>query len=376
MADWIRTTTTTIKNYIKGYEPETLRNRAMLVALKKKGRITYNESGDGRDWKVSYRYANVEQNNGEGQVTYARQPFLKTAQLDWRGLVAADAITKREHLKNRNTAAIVKTYGGMGERLVEAISEKFGEVIYQDGNATGNEDSPHGLESMFGSNGTVTITTGAQRSANAADKLAYPNDTYAGLTTGLGDYGGSQLSGVWPNGTADSEFDFWSPIMVNYTSSAFSGSADTWAEQCLEAMRFGFLQAGRNKGPKGMVDLVVLERDLYNQFLNKLDSRERVMAADGLGLRAFGFDTVELDGKPITHEYGLPYGTNGTVAASAQGYGMNLDYIELFSAQDDLFDVEPIYYDAPTRTYRLAVDFLGNLKFHSPRNFVKFGNWA
>ena len=83
------------------------------------------------------------------------------------------------------------------------------------GNATGNETSWHGFFSIFNTNGTTTITSGAQRSANAADVVGYPADTYASLTTGLGDYGGEAGDSVWPLGVCDPEFDFFTPLVVN-----------------------------------------------------------------------------------------------------------------------------------------------------------------
>ena len=93
------------------------------------------------------------------------------------------------------------------------------------------------FESIFAVNGTVNISTGAQRSANAADMFGFPADTYAGLNTGLGHYAGSQTeTGSWPS-AADPEYDFHSPVVVNYTSTGFGGATATWKDQCIEAMR-------------------------------------------------------------------------------------------------------------------------------------------
>ena len=130
-----------------------------------------------------------------------------------------DSIYKREMLENRGQQALIDVAGKMASRLQESMEHPSKEV-WCDGDEAGNELRFHGIEFMMATDGTVGIDDGVGRAANAADMLGWPADNYAGINTGLGAVAGSQLEGVWPNGVADPEYDFYSPIVVNYTSTA------------------------------------------------------------------------------------------------------------------------------------------------------------
>src|SRR5271166_430536 len=105
---WSRVINSTIRNYIRQEEVNILRNRKLTALLKKRGRITFNWSGIGMDWKVRYRRTPMVGFADGDTVTFARQDHDKTAFLDWRGYSAADAMTKGEYLMNRGTEAIIK----------------------------------------------------------------------------------------------------------------------------------------------------------------------------------------------------------------------------------------------------------------------------
>ena len=213
----------------------------------------------------------------------------------------------------------------------------------------------------MGTNGTINVSTGAQRSANAADPFGYPSDTYAGLSTVLGAYGGSQKSGVWPNGEADPEYDFYAPVIVNHTSTYFGGS--TWAANCVKAVREAIHQTRRNDTKEDQVDMVLLDRRLFIDFLNTLDSKERVIVSRTNGLRSYGFtDVFELDGVEISGENSIPANT---------GYGLAIGNMELLCMENQLMVSEGPFYDEQTQQFRYVVSTLGNLKFKTPRNFFK-----
>ena len=180
----------------------------------------------------------------------------------------------------------------------------------------------------------------------------------------LGNYGGEQESGTgWPNGIADSEYDFWSPLIVNYTSSAFDGSANTFAAQGDEAMRFAIIHAQRNSSQKGQITNIMLGRELYMDLLNLIDDKERIQITSEHQLRALGFkNTVNFDGIEVSWENAVP---------TAVGYGMNYDNIELKSMDSSLLRSEGPEYDIHSQSFNAVVSTLSNLKFSSPRNFFK-----
>jgi len=364
-----RTAATTLAKHIREVEESMLRNYQMGALLEAAGRVNYNNSGEGFDWPVQFRLHKVEGNTGETQRNFARRNLWKTANVEYRGYQATDSMYYREFRSNRGPEGVVKVFENFVDRLETSITQVLGTEYYIDGSASGNEQSWHGLESMFAVNGTVNISTGAQRAATAADKVGYASDTYAGLSTALGNAGGENESGaIWPDGIADSEYDYWTPLIVNYTSTAFSGSADTFAAQGDEAMRYAIINAQRNTSKNGQITNIFLARDLYTDLLNLIDDKERIQISSEHSLRALGFKNVlNFDGVEVSWESGVPTGV---------GYGINYDNMELKSMDDSLLRSEGPDYDIHSQSFNAVVSTLSNLKFSSPRNFFKLAALA
>ena len=366
-----RTSATTLANHIREVEESMLRNFQLGALLESAGRVNYNNSGEGFDWPVQYRLHKVEGNTGETQRNFARRNLWKTANLEFRGYQTTDAMYYREFRSNKGPEGIVKVFDNFVQRLETSMTQAFGGEYYVDGSASGNEQSWHGLESMFVLNGTVNSTSGAQRSANAADIVGYPNDSYAALSTVLGNYGGENESGqYWPDGIADGEDDFWSPLVVNYTTTHadLPSTTNTWAGQGDEALRYAIINSQRNASKTGQITNILLARDLYMGLLNIIDDKERIAISNETSLRALGFkQTVNFDGIEVSWEAGIESGV---------GYGLNYDNIELKSMDESLLRSEGPEYDIHSQAFVAAVSTLSNLKFSSPRNFFKLAALA
>lgn len=359
----MRVIATTIQNYLRETEQATFRKFKVWALLEGSGNVVMNQGGTNLNWQVRYRNQPVTGNNGETPRVFARQNIFTTATLPYRGYQVTDSIYKREMLENRGQAALINVAGGMATRLEESMTQHLSKEVYIDGGKAGNELRFHGLESLFAIDGTVKISDGTKQTANAGDMFGWPADNYAGLNTGLGAMAGSQLEGVWPNGVCDPEYDYWSPIVVNYTSTAFKGATATWADNCVVATREGIHQAKRNDTKESQIDLVVLDRKMYIEYMNKLDSRERALISDNTGLKAYGFnDAFRQDGVDISTEYGVPAGC---------GYGLSIGNMELYCMEDTLLTSEGPFYNEDTQAYRFVVSVLANLKMKSPRNFFK-----
>jgi len=366
-----RTAATTLANHIREVEESMLRNYQMGALLEAGGRVNYNNSGEGFDWPVQYRLHKVEGNTGETQRNFARRNLWKTASLEFRGYQTTDSMYYREFRSNKGPEGVVKVFDNFVERLETSLTQGLGGEYYVDGSASGNEQSWHGLESIFVLNGTVNSTSGAQRAANAADIVGYPNDTYAALSTVLGNYGGENESGqYWPDGIADAEYDFWSPLVVNYTTSHadLPSSTNTWAGQGDEAMRYAIINAQRNTSKNGQITNILLARDLYMGLLNIIDTKERIQISSEQSLRALGFKNVlNFDGIEVSWEAAI---------ASGVGYGINYDNMELKSMDESLLRSEGPEYDIHSQSFNAVVSTLSNLKFSSPRNFFKLAALA
>lgn len=365
--DWARSIGTTIVTYLREEEMNTFRRFKLFASIAQGGNVAYNQGGRGFNWQIRYRNVPVMGNDGTTPRVFARHNLWADAELPYRGYQTTDQITNKEMLENRGQQALINVAGKMATRLQESMEQYLAREFYIDGNEPGNELRFHGIESFMGikksggSDMSINVSTGAPRVKDAGDPFMAPGDTYAGVSTELGQFGGSQLSGSWPNGVADPEYDFYSPIIVNGLSTWFGSSS--WKTNCVGAIREACHQAKRNDTRESEIDMVLLDRRLYIDFLNSQESKERTVVGKSTGLRALGFsDVVSLDGIDISTEYGVPANT---------GYGFSVGNMEIKCMQSQLYTGEGPYFAEELQAYRYACSTLANLKFKSPRNFFK-----
>jgi hypothetical protein len=375
--DWARAIATTIVQHTREEEIAVFRRFKVFSMLEASGNILMNQNGRGFDWNVRFRNAPVTGNTGDTPRTFNRVNMWKRAELPWRGFTTTDLIYRRELLENRGQAALVNVASQMANRLQESLEQYLSYQPYVDGNASGNENFFHGMLSFLGYDGTVnsTLTTAAnpaqkRTSSNAADKFGFPSDNYAGLSTELGYYGGGRLRpasgsdvGVFPDVPVTEDFDYYSPIIINYLSSGFTGTS-SWGGTngtAVSATREAIHQCKRNDTRESQIDMVVLDRKLFIQYLNNLESKERALVTRENGLRQFGYnDVFEQDGVEITTEAAVPSGL---------GFGMSIGNMEMRCLEDQLFMAEGPYFSEETQAFRYACSTLGNFRFKSPRNF-------
>lgn len=370
--DWSRVIATTIVNHLREQEIATFRKFKVFAMLESSGNVIMNQSGRGFDWNVRFRNAPVTGNTGDTPRTFSRVNMWKRAELPWRGFTTTDSIYRREMLENRGQQALVDVAGKMAERLQESLEQHLSYQPYRDGNAAGAENDFHGLESFLGFDGTISEAVGAgaadkRTSSNTADRYGYADDTYAGLSTRLGFYGGGRIgagTGVWPNVPVDPEFDYYSPLVINYNATSFNSLATAkgnWKVNCVQAIREGIHGTKRNDTKEAQIDMVVLDRQLYIQFLNQYNDKERIAITKEGGLKAMGFsDVTTMDGIEVCSEYAVPPG---------RGYGLSIGNMELRCLENQLMVAEGPFFSEETQSYRYACSTLGNFKFKSPRSF-------
>lgn len=356
MPEWTGIVETTIHKYVREEEVNILRNRKLLAMLQSRGRFSFGNSGDLVNWKVRFKRGSMSGYADMDTLTFQRVNRRKSAELDWRGYAIAESYSKKEKLMNKGTEAIIKYWSNKGQEMMEDVEDAFGEELYVDGNASSNTRRMHGVESFFGNSG-----------AASGGYIGTPSDTYAGLSTSLGNYGGS-WTGTWPTGTGDAHYDFWSPLIVDYTDTAWTPTTKTWPNTCQQALRYGIVKGRRNKSKKNMLDMILLENELFRQFEDSYSAAERLNIARGDkkdGLYALGFqDTINFDGVDISSEYGI---------ASGLGYGFTMGDMEVMSLQDKLFVPEGPTFDQASLSWRLSIDFFGNARMN-PRGMLKFIN--
>jgi hypothetical protein len=245
------------------------------------------------------------------------------------------------------------------------MEQHLSREVYCDGEAPGNELRFSGLDTMFNYSGSVNVDTGAREAtARKADPFCWAKDSYAGLSTELGAEAGSQLEkGSWPNVACDPEYDYYTPVICAYNSTFFKGATPTWKDQCVEAVREAIHQTKRNDSKESAVDLVIVDRRMYIDYMNRLDSKERTLVTRTNGLKSYGFsDVFEQDGVEISTEYAVPTGC---------GYGLSVGNMYLHCMESQLITAEGPYYNHHNQAYEYNANVLANLRFVSPRNFFK-----
>jgi hypothetical protein len=347
MSNWSRVVNTTTRRYIRDVENNLMRNRRLMALLKSKNRITYGWSGTEMEWPVEYKRNQLDGYADGDTLTFSRKERWKKAVLGWRGYSMTDSMSKMERLENSGTEAIIKVYSTIATNLVKDMEEAFSEELYINGYLAANAKRFHGIESIFGYTNT---------GFNVAQYVLAASQTYAGLNTQLNAYGGT-WSGTWPTGRGTTEYDFWTPLIVNFGSTSFTASPNNdWAHSAHDAMRYGIIKSRRNKSLNGQLDVLMVDDEMFRIYLGVLDAKERIIVqrnAAGSGLVKLGFgDVANLDGTDISWEYGSPANV---------GYGWNFSEFEIRSLQEGLFEPDGPDYDIGTKSWRFSIDCLGNI---------------
>lgn len=356
-AEWAGSVATTIYDYIKGETVAVLRRRKLLAILNDRGLITFNNSGLGVDWRVRYLQAALKGFDDSDTLTFDRINRHVEAFLPWRGYNMTDSMTERERKINSGLPAIVKVFAGKSKWMMDDFKQQIGEELYIDGNASGNNKRFHGIESFMGVSGTVS-----------GSRFGNPSDTYAGLATDLGAKGGS-WTGNWPDGVGSASYDYFSPRIVDYTNALWPQSSKTWAATCIDALREGLMACKVNDDQDKQIDLIVMDRQLYRQFITLYQTEERLnvvrsdQGTSGLLKLGFNQDIINFDGTDLTWEYGCPANV---------GYGWCMNEVELRSLDSEFIEVKGPTFDEASQSWRFWAVVLANLQFESIRGFLKF----
>lgn len=353
--EWVGIIHSTMPKYMKGASDLTMRRRLLLARLRQKGRIEYNASGDECRWQVEFSQPAVEAYADGGVLDFANHDAFRQCILDWRGYTARDAISEKQRQMNKGAQALINLFQTKQSRLMKSLDNNFAGEFFVDGNAAGNESRVHGVGSFTGA-GTVA----------AGDIIAQPSDTYAGLSTALANEGGSwadtlttqpnsTISTDWPYGNGDTEYDFFSPKLTNFSSTAWgTSSATDWETNCLRAIGTTITWLTHTGGEDGMPDICLLSSNLFQQYKQKQLASQRIIVPHK-GAQDLGFENVlNQDGCMITSDFDV---------AANTGYMLNTSTIGVRSLMPELFWQKGPTEDIRTLSYLWAVGFFGNLYF-------------
>lgn len=327
--EWIGVINTTKPNYMKGASDLTIRRRLFLAMLRKKGRITYNNSGYEARWQVEFSQPTMHQHGDGSMIDFTNHQAFQQAVLPWSGYQVSDSITMKQKAMNSGDEALINLFKTKQGRIMKKLQNGLASEIYKAGGSSGRENAIYGLETA------LTETT-----PGAADRVATPNATYAGLSTVLANQGGtwsanlttfpnSTLANDWPDGAGDAEYDYFAPKLVNWSSTGWNTSATDWETNCWRVIGQMITWLTIQGGDTGMPEICVLASNLFQGYKNHEEAVRRIniphKTANDLG---FEGNVLNQDGCAISADFDCPSNT---------GYMINTSTVEIASMMPELF---------------------------------------
>ncbi len=365
--EWAGVVNTTTRKYLKGFSDLTIRERILWARLKKRGNISYDHSGIEIQEQVKFSRPETESYTG-GVIDFEPSDKYRRMRLDWRSLIVADMLTEKERLMNRAAPALINRYGNTMKDMRESLEDQFSTDVYNDGGS--NTERFDGLETFLAAGGTCVLT----------DKIAAPSDTYATRSTGLASEAGSWSSNMatppnaviatdWPEGLGTPEYDYFSPRLLNYASTAWTNNENSWINNCERVIRQGVLWATLTTGKSGKPDLCLLPGQMYYDYMNAQEPKQRIIIPYGPG-DELGFEGVKQEGVFITTEFGM----TATVNSYPVGYLLNTNKMDFRCMYNQLFMPRGPEFDINTLSYKFLMGTWGNFRF-LPKFFTKLAKF-
>jgi hypothetical protein len=355
---------TTLPARMEAENTAILRSRRSLKRLEDKGRIQVNCSGSEFQWTV-LRNELTAVPYVSGTVDYDPYQFHQGASIGHRGYIKGVSIHKYDKLMNRGKEQLVDMWKAQINASLASIRRGIQTALYENGDGL---DSYEGLETIFGSHTTVV-----------ADLIAFPQDTYAGLSTEPGAVGGTWTAALttkpnahlgydWPDGTGDALFDHFSPIMANWSSTSWpSGSSNTFPSTCEYVLSRMLQWLVTSRGFDGPPDTVILAPSLYTDFKNAIRA-DRQWPVDAGDKVDFGLGpAINYEGMLCWTEFGVPADTL---------YMYRTSDVDLLCLESALVTRNGPWFNQSNFTWEFAADAPGNFRFKNPRNFAKAYKYA
>jgi hypothetical protein len=345
---------TTIAEQIKIEEVNIMKDNVLLATAEDKGRVSTGHSGKKMEWNVKVRRNRFNPYGDGDPQNFDRQDRRIECSAPWRMYRQAESVSEFEKEINKGEAARVQFVSQVAKDLMDDVRFYFAPELLLDGNATANAGRIDGINTFSGYTGS-----GAWLS---------PSDTYAGHSTEHGSAaGGAQISGSYPTGVHDIEFDSYSPLFVNADHASWlteAGGSGNEAKAWLYALRAGLIHNVNTRGAaQGKVDVLLTYAERYRKFLAVLDDKERIVVERNAAtsrLIKLGFGNVtNFDGTDITYESNVEVG---------RSYGWKYDQMEIRSLKSQMFWPSDDF-DLERLADRYSVVFMGNCRWN-PRGFL------
>ena len=291
-----RTLAVTTDAYISKALDNVMVENPMFAMLKSKGRFSRQNGGAQLGMAIKYRRADLRKMTDMQSITYSRLNRHVNIAVPMRMYYMEDSFSFQEEFVNTGESNKIDIIGQMMPNLIDDFTNNFPAELLKDGNAAGNTDGVHGLESCLSHSGTVYN-----------GRAGSPNDSYFGQSTALGARGTWNANDNWPNGYGQEAYHYWSPFVWIYDDASWTGSTATWEDACLRLAKQDQLFSTR-RGHKR--DFGFLNATAYAGMSNKVEAREQIRTDRGKGtqlLLELGIGpTMYYEGVEWTHDRNIP----------------------------------------------------------------------
>lgn len=341
-----------------------------LAMMQERGRVrTGVDGGYETRYLVDYKECPTTGFRHGSKATYAARDYTRWAVMDWRGRMATDSMHEDEYLKIRGSqTAIVNRYKRIIPKMLTGLRNSVSDAFFLDGGATGNEDEFEGIETLMG--------VGTSGNAPAVgDIVCYPDDTYNGLSTQLAQGGtwtsdlttkpSAAIGSDWPEGSGDREYHYWSPLLVNWSSSAWGTSQVGWEDNCLRSLSRTIMWMRHTQGVTGQI-VAVVAQNLMAGLKAVLEAKVRHTQPHAEATRLGFPDALNYEGAALTTGYGVP---SNTV------YLFEVDNVDLMFLTDKTVETHPVQWEQHDLAYNFLALTSGNYKF-VPKFCAKMYNYA
>lgn len=343
-----RITTQLLTRIFKWRVEPIYRKSILMGLLRAKGRIKFNHTVNTIDWQARYRRQDLAPIEDVFRpVMGVEEPQLyQNASLPIRGYKMGTSIGLMERLLSGDRKTTHADFvGRIPKQMADDFIEGYRLDLYNDGDV--NTTRLSGIETWFNQSGLL-----------ASGYVGTPSGSYGGLSSVWADFGG-EWTGVWPDGTGDAEYHFWSQMVVDITNALFAGTTATWADQWQQVINFAweFLRTIQDTNP----DVIIVAPNMIRQARDSLIGKQNLEITQHSDLVKLGHKTVTMNGIELASEYGVP---------DATGYCLSFDKMRLVNVLGELIATEM---DREIRTLQdLRVLYnVSNLQTDSPAFHAK-----
>lgn len=354
--------------YWKGVSDLTVRNYLTYYMLRKYGSLTFNATSHTQVWNARVKEPQIVPAVENQPVEFVNWDTDIQYSIGIRGYRGTDYYGERDYLISRGAPEqITDRYARKSTEMAQAMQERLCRSFWLDGNLAANANEFVGVKTCLAHDGATVV---------AADKIALPNGTYAGQSCALGNLGGTwsaNISGTKPNaslardfpfGQGSSEYDGTSPLIVNYGSTQFSGTA-TWKANAVQAASFAATalnhRAGYSNGG-GAPGMCCMASEMFVDLKESFRANNRQVMPFTDGDLGYPGETLMVDGTVFSTDYSIPAG---------EAYMLAPQFLEAFFVHGDLFGAMGPEYSIPHVGYLYYASSYGNYKF-LPKYLVRF----